>query len=1205
MEKVLVAIVARLRMYAGITRISYYYKIQLAWEVPQMHIKEKFSFAKFFGLNKEQSEAVDVEKNISLSAGAGSGKTRVLTSRFLTLLDSGTSIDEIVAITFTEKAALEMKSRIRSGILDKIAIENKQNMALWQQQLDNLNRANITTIHSFAATIVRENAAFLGIDFNFGIINQIQKSVFLKDKLNEIIVTMFSDENYSEEVNNLYNSFGQKYVDEQLNTDILKLREDIAESSENIHEILEKAKMDKLSSFILEIVKELDECYYQYKLSKDVLDFGDLQKKAFEILESKLMCNNYKHRYKNFLVDEFQDTNELQRKILYKLTADENGKLIAKKLFVVGDFKQAIYGFRGTDSTIFKRVSEDMGKSGLKSLNICYRSEPEIIKGINEIFQHLIENYQPLKHKDEDKNKVELETAITTIKSNKTEKRISIVTYSGEKSGDTDLVKKAKAIIKDKRGIEEFSVVLNEIKESFGVITEKPSSGAEAVIKSIKHLRDKGLNFKDICILVRSRGIVPDIEEQLCKYKIPYCIIGGTGFFDKSETKNILNLYELAVKGFNEKQTDQQLIVLLSVLKSPMFELPDDVLLKVRQKQLSMEDISYVEAMKSVAQELSDDYQKTSLIKSYGYLKELEATAKKMSVVRILESIIEGRGIKEIYLAKKDGAQKLRNIEKLLKLAEQYDNEEFFSNQEFIEYIEYLNDNNNNEAEAALDTEDSEAIKIMTIHASKGLEFESIIVPSIERNVISLSKSQNNKVGFMHYKDAILSRYNMSGEVCSEFIDALNEKLTKEIHEEIRILYVAMTRAKQYIVLTGKEEEYDGNFKLSEENLVENLNTYEKMIKYATLAGRANLDTIAFMSSEDLVQIQVQEHNIVEDALLDEADIKNRILFKPQIKPRNYASASKYMSYSSCPRKYYYENILGGRYEDYTKTLEIKLQEKTVDVASGIDVIEQIENKSETSNLEIEKSTADSLIVGNRVKATDKGVIVHKVLEHMDKQGSRDYETYIQDILDKTYLEDEEKLVQDDDPTEEVDIKKNYRAEVEVLRNEINTFVNNYLEIEEKENSKCSYGELIKSSSEVSYLLAPLLDKKMMINGFIDRLKLYKKGDKRIAVIIDYKTNKISGEYNAEHFKEVYSDQLMIYGKAVKELLRVDEIILKLYLLHSGEVVSIEYDENKVTKLMKTMDEGFYKMNTVVGLEDYAKAESEQCAWCKYREGCL
>ena len=85
-----------------------------------MRIKEKFSFAKFFGLNIEQSEAMDVEKNISLSAGAGSGKTKVLTSRYLTLLDSGTSIDEIVAITFTEKAALEMKSRIRSGILDKI-----------------------------------------------------------------------------------------------------------------------------------------------------------------------------------------------------------------------------------------------------------------------------------------------------------------------------------------------------------------------------------------------------------------------------------------------------------------------------------------------------------------------------------------------------------------------------------------------------------------------------------------------------------------------------------------------------------------------------------------------------------------------------------------------------------------------------------------------------------------------------------------------------------------------------------------------------------------------------------------------------------------------------------------------------------------------------------------------------------------------------
>ena len=409
-----------------------------------MQIKEKFSFAKFFGLNKEQSAAVDVEKNISLSAGAGSGKTRVLTSRFLTLLDSGTSIDEIVAITFTEKAALEMKSRIRSGILDKIAIEDSQSRGLWQHQLDNLNRASINTIHSFAATIVRENAAFLGIDFNFGIINQIQKTVFLKSKLAYIVDYIFSKEDNSEEVNFLSNLFENDYSVEQMYSDILKLREDIAESSHSIDDILEKSKADKLTSFVLKIVKELDESYYEYKLFKDVLDFGDLQKKSLEILENELMCNNYKDRYKNFLVDEFQDTNELQRKILYKLTADEQGKLIPRKLFVVGDFKQAIYGFRGTDSTIFKRVSADIGKSGLKSLNICYRSEKEIIKGINEIFQHLIEDYQPLKHKDEDDDQSKKEI----------EKRINIVTYSGEKSEDTDAVKNAKAIIKEKGEIE-------------------------------------------------------------------------------------------------------------------------------------------------------------------------------------------------------------------------------------------------------------------------------------------------------------------------------------------------------------------------------------------------------------------------------------------------------------------------------------------------------------------------------------------------------------------------------------------------------------------------------------------------------------------------------------------------------------------------------------------------------------------------------
>ena len=964
------------------------------------------------------------------------------------------------------------------------------------------------------------------------------------------------DENYSEEVNFLLNLFNENYYSvEQLHSDILKLRDDIADNSESIDEILEKVKEDKLSSFILKIVKELDESYYEYKLSKDVLDFGDLQKKALEILENKLMCNNYKERYKNFLVDEFQDTNELQRKILYKLTADEEGKLIPRKLFVVGDFKQAIYGFRGTDSTIFKRVSGDIGESGLKSLNICYRSEREIIKGINEIFQHLIKDYQPLKHKDEkvEQSKKGIENDLGNIKESKlkeskTEKRISIVTYNGEKSEDVDVIKEAKAIIKEKREIEEFKTALNNIKESFGKVTQKPSKGAEAVVKSIKLLRGKGLNFKDICILVRSRGVVSDIEKQFNKYKIPYCIIGGTGFYEKSETKNILDLYELAVKGFNEKQSDQQLIKLLSVLKSPLFQLPDDVLLKVRQKELELKDISYVDAMPKVAQELLEDYQRSSLLKVYEYLKALEASASKMSVAIVLESIIEGLGIREIYLAKKDGQQSFRNVEKLLKLAEQYDTEEFFSSDEFIDYIEYLNENNNNEAEAALDTEDTEAVNIMTIHASKGLEFEAVIVPSLERNVISLSKGQNKKVGFMLYKEKMLSRYKIGGVESNEFMEALNEKLVREIHEEIRILYVAMTRAKQHIVLTGKDEEYDGNFNLSEENIVENLNTYEKMIKYAANEGRACLDTIAFMSAEDLEQIEVQELCIKKDEKLDEEGIRKRVLFKPQIKPRNYASASRYMNYSNCPRKYYYDNILGGRYQEYTKLIEEKLEDK-------ID---------------------DSIVKDKRINATDKGVHVHKVLDYINKYGNENYENYTRDILEDAQLEDE-----------------------------VKTYVNNYLAIEEKESKDCTYGELIKSSSEVSYLLAPLQDRKMMINGFIDRLKLYKKGDKTVAVIIDYKTNQISETYNAEHFKGIYSEQLMIYGKAVKALLKVDEIILKLYMLHSGEVVSIEYKEDMVNKLMETMDEGFYKISTAVNLGDYKKSISEKCELCKYREGCL
>ncbi|NMM63096.1 UvrD-helicase domain-containing protein [Clostridium sp. P21] len=255
--------------------------------------------------NREQKEALNIDKNVALSAGAGSGKTRVLTERYLRLLESGIDVAQVVAITFTDKAALEMKNRIREQIV--LRVEKGEKTVDWQKALDKLEKANISTIHSFCSNIVKENAALLGMDFNFKIINDVDSKEFLKDTAAEVLKNYFSNEEYSEEVQLLNNLFENKYKEEKFIEEILKIRVDILEKGLAFEEIIKNAAAS-IEKFVLKIIYEINEIYREYKLKRDMLDYTDLQTRAAELLGMRELREAYKKRYKRIMVDEFQDS---------------------------------------------------------------------------------------------------------------------------------------------------------------------------------------------------------------------------------------------------------------------------------------------------------------------------------------------------------------------------------------------------------------------------------------------------------------------------------------------------------------------------------------------------------------------------------------------------------------------------------------------------------------------------------------------------------------------------------------------------------------------------------------------------------------------------------------------------------------------------------------------------------------------------------
>lgn len=1086
-----------------------------------------------FKLSYEQELALDIHKNIAVSAGAGSGKTRVLTGRYLKLLEAGYEIEEIAAITFTEKAALEMKQRIREAVITEISLSEGQDKINWMKHLDKLSIANISTIHGFCSNIVKENAAYLKLDFDFGIINEIDKSIILKEAGDAARKKLFSSLKYSAFVEKITDIYSEKYLRSDFLGEVLDIRKKILNLGKNIDGLYNNAEENSIDKFIFHLAKEIDIYYSSYKLSIDMLDYNDLEIMTLKILEDNRFRERYRKRYKTLLVDEFQDTNEIQRKIIYHITADDKGMLIPSRLFIVGDFKQSIYGFRGTDHTIFKNVSEDMGTEGKVPLSTCYRSKSEIIEGVNSIFKVLILDYEPLNcPKDE---------LIA-------EKRIKVITYNKDNSASSNVLTDVKNLLQGKASLySSLDEAFKALRGSCSKISLPQNNGGIAAVKAIKLLRDKGLNFKDICILVRSRSAVPEIEEELKRKNVPYCIIGGTGFYQKTEVDEILNLYKVIIRGFEGEFSYEDNINFIKVLRGPLFEIPDNIILNIKIGKDECRCQNLYEAINYVNDGMEESEDREKLQKVYNTLKNLNMLKDRLSVLQILKAIINECSIYEIMLCYEDGIQKYRNIEKLVHIAKKFDSEELFTPKQFVEYIKLLNENDIDDSEAALDTEDSEAVKIMTIHQSKGLEFKGVIIPKIQADLLSISK--RHKANIVYYNEAIILSKNLkSGEDTAAYQEYITQELAKEVDEYIRLLYVAITRAEDYAILTGEDDGKCPDEFIGDVEKIKQLNSFLKQIKYALDVKNGDNSLIEFLKLEDLVDLEAVT-NIISSSQIDKIAVDKKLKFRCRVKPSVNVSASSYMKYKKCPRKYYIENVLrvsGNSYMDTEFAEEVAMDAKTI-------------------------------------SAAELGTVVHSIIEVLNNEIDIEEEAAITAAVEAWDLKD-----------------------IYGVKDTLKRYVDNYYLLE---GDKKSLGKIIYLSNELEYSLTPYDDRKLSIIGYIDRLEVLENNDKFTVVVTDYKTNRIYDNTRKGELIKIYEPQLQLYGKAGKELLyvngiKVEDIILQIYFLDKAEKVEINYDENKVQEELKSMDSIFAQNLNECSVNEFPK-ESRSCDGCDYKEICV
>lgn len=902
-------------------------------------------------LNESQAKAVEaIDKNIILQAGAGTGKTNVLTKRYINILENGKleegrEVESIVAITFTKKAAKEMTSRIRASIRDKFKEGER-----WKNIYRDMDRANISTIHSFCGSIVRENAIFLGLDPRFKLmddyeskymfreilereilkgleedkvlfdlfINMDTSSVeFLQQGLENIyykIRTLGEDfesienktidtiirsvnKNYEDKIRqnyrllmkksgarSKYNSIGgdKRWIDfnQGLHTSqdleaTLKLLKDKMGALKGYEDIIDEtvALIDQ-SLFIYEkenipyyksLFKILNRADFQYSLDKNKrasLDFDDLQILAYKVLLDEENRTYYMDKYSYIMVDEFQDSNEIQRKILYALCSQEKD-LDRKNLFVVGDEKQSIYRFRGGDVGVFNRVKYDMGQidpESIMEMRTNYRTVDKLVEFVNQVFSKLMDNYYiPL---DPNKKATEING-------------IHVEVMDTNNNGPADQSKEIEA----------------------GLICQR-----------INSLIEEGYEYKDIAIISRTKTNDHIYEEKLLEYGIPFYNSDSGNLYLQEEIKDLT----VAIMAILDLDND---IYNISFLKSPMVGLSDVDVMEINgsegniYEKLNRNKDKYLNVL-----EIYD-----SLIHNYNINNPYDFT----------NYLIDYLEYEKVLLFTENWKNKIANLSKFKSILLADYGKEYINYEDFLGYL--LGLEGKQEDRVQVEGEVSNVVSLMSIHKSKGLEYKVVIVPNLTRKATS-------RPGLINLNLDVGIGINLKERnyLYNKIKDLEN---IEEAMEEDRVLYVAMTRAEELLIL-GMEGKV-GGYKKDLENLIQ-----EGTIGYIDQLDKASL-------REDGKDFNFSKYKL--------GDLEKFVAPREESYYSNYHSISKYNSFKNCKREYYF------KYK-----LKLDLEPRQI---GG-----QIQEKN---------------VIG--LSALDKGNIVHKFIETYE--GQSDPYCFLEELL--------------------------------------------------------------------------------------------------------------------------------------------------------------------------------------------------------------
>lgn len=859
-------------------------------------------------LTCEQRAALAVKgQSVALSAGAGCGKTTVLTERFLAEIDGpeGRALRELVALTFTDKAARELRQRIRGECRRRLAEGDAPKR--WRTVLRALEAAPVGTFHVFARRLLRAHAYEIGIDPEFEVLDQTVASSLRDQAVRAAIRRMLADpqpdlilpatdyglrqirealgallatrtagelddwgrldpkelaarwarawedrgrsavfrelaslgrccrdvlsaldaahpklqerradllqrlsrledgtcsESLLEEIRTLarVNDLGAKSIwpDPEAKAAVKQVFESLRKK---ISDAIQKLATDpattassaETSIRMIRLAAQARLEYERLKGSHNGLDFDDLLTRARDLLlgdgEQTDGPLAVRDAIQFVLVDEFQDTDRVQSEILRRLG---DASFFHSKMFVVGDTKQSIYRFRGAEPAIFDDWRGEFPEPGRLGLTENFRSVPGVIHFVNALFAECFTG-DPRRQVAGDENRL--------IARRSDHSRAPAVTFlwALPPAEDGDSETPAKPTVDERR--------TNEARCLAYWIRGRLDKGWTILDRQTRQTRDA--HGGDVALLFRAMTDVWYYEQALADVDLDYHTIGGSAFYAQQEVRDVVSVLSVVEDPLDE-------VALAAALRSPFFSLSDVALFWLARAS----EGGLTEGLLRAAEigELSER-DRALAVRAAGLLERWRGLKDRVPLARLVAAILDESGFEAALVCEFLGPRKLANMRKFVRLARDFDRQQGFTLADLVARLRADLDDPPREEQAATTDEEGRAIRLMSIHQAKGLEFPIVVVPDLNRNSAPPQSWLGSHPGLglvvrpprnpaaSSETDTESDSGDSQGWQTYRMIEAEEDR-----EEALRLFYVATTRARDHLVLSaGLEGEPDAN----------------------------------------------------------------------------------------------------------------------------------------------------------------------------------------------------------------------------------------------------------------------------------------------------------------------------------------------------------------------------------------------------------